>query len=78
MYSKKKINKYQDLPIEIKKMWKVNKVTVNPVMICTTGTIPNTTAKVMVETFKLKQLIWKLQKSVILDTCHIILGKELW
>ncbi|MGP1945904.1 MAG: hypothetical protein ACTS8Y_03705 [Arsenophonus sp. ER-EMS1-MAG3] len=61
-------------------MWKVNKVTEKPVIISTTGVIPSTTIKV-IETVKLRQFIFKLQKSVILDTCHIVrklLGEELW
>ena len=65
-----KINKYTDLANEIQKMWRVKKVYIRPVILSATGIIPHT----MVHQFKaleIENILSAVQKSVILDTCHI-------
>lgn len=67
-----KINKYLPLADEIKKMWKQDTVTIVPIVIGATGEIPKN-LKTCLEKLRLNEIIYKqIQKSVILDTCHIV------
>lgn len=74
-----KISKYKDLADEVKKMWKVKKVYIRPIIISATGLIPTSTKKHL-KILQLESYLSKIQKSVILDTCHIVrkfLGDEI-
>lgn len=67
-----KINKYIDLSYEIKDLWKINKVKIIPIIISNLGTVPKTLFKSIKE-LELKPYIYQqAQKSVILNTCHIV------
>jgi hypothetical protein len=64
-----KILKYEDLTIEIQRMWNV-KTKVIPVIIGATGTISKSFRKYMSNTPG--TLVKELQKTAILDTVHIL------
>ncbi|KAI5731912.1 hypothetical protein M8J77_018368 [Diaphorina citri] len=67
-----KIRKYQDLGIEIKDMWNMDKVEIVPVIVSTNGLIHPS----LYEHIKKIQLphyvIQKVQKNVLLETCRIV------
>ena len=67
-----KINKYLPLRDEITEMWRMESVTIVPIVIGTLGEIP----KKLKENISVLGLEWELykpiQKSVILDTCSIV------
>ncbi|KAI5714587.1 hypothetical protein M8J77_002109 [Diaphorina citri] len=67
-----KIRKYQDLGIEIKDMWNMDKVEIVPVVVSTNGLIHPS----LYEHIKKIQLphyvIQKVQKNVLLETCRIV------
>jgi len=65
----KKILKYEDLTIEIQRMWNV-KTKVIPVIIGTTGTISKSFRK-YVSNIPGKHEVKELQKTTILGTAHI-------
>jgi len=65
-----KILKYEDLTIEIQRMWNV-KTKVIPVIIGATGTISKSFRKYM-SNIPGKQEVKELQKVAILGTAHII------
>ncbi|KAL1446040.1 hypothetical protein WDU94_012394 [Cyamophila willieti] len=66
-----KINKYLDLCYEVKKLWKVNQIRIVPVVLSNLGTIPKPLFKSLKE-LDIKPTIYKkMQKSILLDTCHI-------
>ena len=65
-----KILKYEDLTIEIQRMWNV-KTKVIPVIIGATGTISKTFRK-YVSNIPGKHEVKELQKTAILGTAHII------
>ena len=69
-----KILKYEDLTIEIHRMWNV-KTKMIPVIIGATGTSSKSFRK-YVSNIPRKHEVKELQKTVILDTAHI-LRKEL-
>lgn len=66
-----KINKYQELSEEIKRIWNMEKVYIVPIVISATGIIP----KQLQNSFKILNLhpntYIKTQKAVIISTCHI-------
>lgn len=66
-----KIQKYQDLAIEIKEMWEVEDVRIHPIIISTTGIVPRTTTKHIKELKLPIQLISTMQHSVILSICNL-------
>jgi len=67
-----KLQKYTELSFEIKKMWKMSKVYIVPLIISATGIVPNSLLKNL-ELLKLSQnLVIEIQKSVILNTCSIV------
>ena len=66
-----KINKYLELASEIKGMWKVDRVTIHPIVLSATGVIPRTLVQ-QLYSLDLQHLLSLLQKSVVLDTCHIV------
>ena len=67
-----KISKYKDLAEEIRHMWHLNSVEIIPIVISVNGLIHQNqyklTEKIEVPKFK----IYKIQKSVILETCRTI------
>jgi hypothetical protein len=68
---KEKINKYQQLAEEIKRLWKQQMVQVVQVIISATGVIP----KCLFDSLKTldlsKNIYINMQKEVILGTCHL-------
>jgi hypothetical protein len=66
-----KINKYTELAAEVKALWKMQSVDICPIVITTTGITP---CEVLHQLKKLnmEKPLPKIQKSVILDTCHIV------
>jgi hypothetical protein len=66
----KKIIKYEDLTIEIQRMWNV-KTKQNPIIIDATGTIPKPFRK-YVSNIPGSHEFKKLQKTTILGTAHIL------
>jgi len=65
-----KILKYKDFAIEIQRMWNV-KTKVIPVITGATGTISKSFRK-YVSNIPRKHEVKELQKTVILDTAHIL------
>ena len=65
-----KILKYEDLTIEIQRMWNVKTKEI-PVIIATTGTISKTFRK-YVSNIPENHEVKKLQKTAILGTAHIL------
>ncbi|CAH2094069.1 unnamed protein product [Euphydryas editha] len=67
-----KLSKYTDLKIELTRMWKLNNVTIIPVVISTTGVIP----RQFHHSLKILDIPPKtylsLQKAAILNTCRIV------
>ncbi|KAJ8967778.1 hypothetical protein NQ314_002623 [Rhamnusium bicolor] len=67
-----KINKYLPLADEIKKMWKMESVTIVPIVVGATGEIPHK-LHAGLKTLKLQNGLYiPIQKSVLLDTCSIV------
>lgn len=64
-----KVNKYTELAIELKQMWTLKKVNIRPLIISATGIVPHNLKK-QLKDLKIEELIPKIQKSVLLDTCH--------
>ena len=67
---KKKKDKYQDLRIELRRLWD-KPVEIVPIIIGTLGTIPNS-LKRNLEELGADAAPGLLQKSVVLETAHII------
>ena len=66
-----KISKYQDLKIEIERLWE-NQATVVPVMIGSLGAIPRDFKKYL-RTIGVESILpSQLQKTVLLGTAHIL------
>ena len=70
--SKKKRDKYQDLKIELRRLWD-KAVEIVPVIIGESGTIPKS-LKRNLEELGADVAPGLLQKSVVLETTHIIRG----
>ena len=67
-----KITKYQDLKVEVERLWE-KKATVVPVVIGTLGVIPRDLVKHL-KTLGLEKISpSQLQKAVLLGTAHILL-----
>ena len=67
----KKITKYQDLKVEVERLWE-KKVTVVPVVIGALGAIPRDLVKHL-KTLGLDKISpSQLQKAVLLGTAHIL------
>lgn len=66
-----KIQKYKDLSLEIKRIWKLTRVRTIPIVISAMGTI-SSKLKNNLEVINLPTyLLYEMQKAVILQTCHI-------
>lgn len=67
-----KIRKYTELQQEIKRVWKMDNVTIVPIVISTTGVVP----KALLNSLKILDLpkftYITLQKAAILNTCRIV------
>jgi hypothetical protein len=66
-----KVNKYVELAEEIKNMWHLNTVKIRPLIISATGVVPKTLMQHL-EELKLKHQISLIQRSTLLDTCHLV------
>ena len=66
-----KLNKYIELKDEITRMWNLRKVTIVPIVLSTTGIIPNNLHNSLKELNLPKYTYITLQKAVILNTCRI-------
>ena len=66
-----KIETYIDLGIELKRLWKLKKISIIPVVIGALGTIPKRLEKFMKE-IGTEVKIGLLQKSVLLGTARIL------
>nr|CAI5864716.1 unnamed protein product [Callosobruchus analis] len=67
-----KISKYTDLEIEIKRLWKQNKVIIVPLIMSVTGLTPNTFTPHLQQLGLDEKLHKTFQKSVTLKTCNIV------
>nr|CAH7716666.1 unnamed protein product [Callosobruchus chinensis] len=67
-----KISEYTDLAIEIKRLWKQNKVIIVPFIISVSGLTPNTFTPHLQQLGLDGKLHKIFQKSVILKTCSIV------
>lgn len=65
-----KINKYMELSHEMTKMWKAKRTLIIPIILSATGLTPKSLSSNLKQ-LNLEKLLPKIQKSVILDTCHI-------
>ena len=67
-----KRSKYDNLRWEIKRLWKLNEVTIYPVVISAEGMV-STDLKDIFNNLNIPTIILvESQKAVILQTCHII------
>jgi hypothetical protein len=67
-----KKDKYKDLATEIKKIWRQEEVTIIPIIITASRLIPKGLNKELVKIEADKKIIHRVQKSVLLDVCHIM------
>ncbi|VEN63176.1 unnamed protein product [Callosobruchus maculatus] len=67
-----KISKYTDLAIEVKRLWKQNKVVIVPLIMSVSGLTPNTFTPHLHQLGLDEKLHKIFQKSVILKTCSIV------
>lgn len=66
-----KVTKYQDLAVEIKRIWNMEQVYIVPIVISATGIVPKQIQNSL-KTLNLNPNTYiKLQKSIIISTCHI-------
>jgi hypothetical protein len=69
---KKKENNYKYLAVEIEQIWRREEVTIIPIIIMASGLIPKGLIKELAKIEADKKLIYRMQKSVLLDACHIM------
>jgi hypothetical protein len=67
-----KEDKYKDLAREIKQIRRQEEVTVIPIIITASGLIPKGLAKDLAKIEADKKIVHRMQKSVLLDACHIM------
>jgi hypothetical protein len=67
-----KQNKYQELANEIRAMWKQNAAQVIPIVISSTGVIPESLPQNLKKLNLHPNTYIQVQKSVILGTCSIV------
>lgn len=67
-----KVTKYIDLSQEVKRIWKMDKVVIVPVIISATGVIPHKLLNSLSVLDIPKSTYITLQKATILNTCHIV------
>lgn len=67
-----KINKYSELKDEVTRIWRQNKVYIIPIVLSTTGVIPNNLLHSL-KILNLEESVYiSLQKAAILNTCRIV------
>ena len=67
---KEKVEKYQDLKREIKRIWQCKRVTIIPIIIGTLGTV-NTNFKLWLKKLELKLSFRTMQKACLLGSARI-------
>ncbi len=67
-----KLNKYEELRQEIRRIWKMDRVIILPIILSATGIIPRTLLPNLKETDININIYNLLQKAVILNTCTIV------
>lgn len=67
-----KVNKYQNLAIELKHTWQLEEVKVVPIIISVTGIVSKSFSKHIEQLSLPKILLREIQKAAILQTCHIV------
>uniref|UniRef100_A0A8D8X0N9 Reverse transcriptase n=1 Tax=Cacopsylla melanoneura TaxID=428564 RepID=A0A8D8X0N9_9HEMI len=67
-----KISKYSELAIGIKTMWNLSSVRIVPVIVSSVGLIPKTLRDDLASLQLKPDVITKVQKAVVIDTCHIV------
>jgi hypothetical protein len=67
-----KKDKYKDLAIEIKQIWRQKEVTIIPIIITASGLIPEGLTKELAKIEADKKIVYRMQKSVLLDACRIM------
>lgn len=67
-----KIVKYENLAIEMKNIWQLNKVTVLPFVISAEGIISKNFSKNLKQIGLQDSILGGAQKAVLLQTCHIV------
>jgi hypothetical protein len=78
--TKEKVEKYQELRWEVKKLWEMNKVEVVPIIIGALGALPKDLEK-WLRRCKMKTKPGQLQKTVLIETAHILrktLDSDCW
>jgi hypothetical protein len=70
-YNEKK-DKYKDLAVEIKQIRRQEEVTIVPIIITASGLIPTGLTKELIKIEADNKIIYRMQKSVLLDACHIM------
>ncbi|KAL1447249.1 hypothetical protein WDU94_007620 [Cyamophila willieti] len=67
-----KVTKYEDLKEEMKRIWRLNNIVIIPVVISSEG-VTSKNFKINLEKLDIKTYArWNIQKSVILQTCHLV------
>lgn len=66
-----KVNKYRELSQEVKTLWKLNTVTILPIVVSATGVVPVSLMESLRRINMSERELRQIQKSVILSTCSI-------
>jgi hypothetical protein len=72
-----KITKYKDLAHQIKAMWQMNTLHIIPIVISVNGLVHQSQFEFNKKLNILKFIINKIQKSLILKTCRIIIVRKI-
>ncbi|WP_219823777.1 hypothetical protein, partial [Enterobacter cloacae complex sp. 2DZ2F20B] len=67
-----KISKYLQLSIEMKSMLNLKKISILPLVISNVGVVPNSLVENLKSLHLNDSIIVKIQKAVLLGTCHIV------
>ncbi|XP_073986819.1 uncharacterized protein [Rhodnius prolixus] len=68
-----KIRKYQDLSFQLREMYNLDKTTIAPIILSTSGLVPRTTVTAVNELGLSTDLVVEAQKAVLLDMVRIVL-----
>lgn len=66
-----KVNKYRELAQEVKALWRLDKVTILPIVISATGVVPVSLLGALEQLNMTVKELRQIQKAVILSTCNI-------
>lgn len=69
---REKVSKYQDLQIELKRMWKLREIKIIPAVISVEGVATKKLLKSLEALSLPKGVYIQIQKAVILETCRIV------